>query len=125
MRLTTARARRSGLSRRPACGWRFFIGTSPTIRPPALSSMRAISFRSHRKSPTELATWLARMVPLESRLLETDGPWPYRGPFEGRATEPAMVLDAAGAVARALSLEREMVGAMTTANARKLFRIAT
>ncbi len=68
---------------------------------------------------------LARMVPLESMLLETDGPWPYRGPFEGRATEPAMVLDAAGAVARALSLEREMVGAMTTANARKLFRIAT
>jgi TatD DNase family protein len=66
---------------------------------------------------------LARMVPLDRMLLETDGPWPYTGPFEGRATEPAMIVETAVAIARVLNVSRELVASATTANARKLFRI--
>ncbi len=66
---------------------------------------------------------LAKMVPLGRMLLETDGPWPHRGPFEGRPTEPAMVIDTVDALARILNVRRELVGAVTTTNARMLFRI--
>jgi TatD DNase family protein len=66
---------------------------------------------------------LARSIPLGRMLVETDGPWPYGGPFAGRPTEPAMVVEAVDAVAKLLGLRRELVGAVTTANARALFRI--
>src|SRR5215472_210596 len=66
---------------------------------------------------------LAKMVPLGRMLLETDGPWPHGGPFENRPTEPAMIVETVDAVARALTVRRELVGAVTTTNTRMLFRI--
>lgn len=66
---------------------------------------------------------LAKIVPLGRLLLETDGPWPYEGPFQGRATEPSMILDTVDALARVLNIRRELVGAVTSTNARMLFRI--
>jgi len=66
---------------------------------------------------------LARMVPLGRMLVETDGPWPFGGPFEGCPTEPSMVVETVEAIARVLKLRRELVGAVTTTNARMLFRI--
>jgi TatD DNase family protein len=66
---------------------------------------------------------LARSIPLGRMMVETDGPWPYGGPFAGRPTEPAMVVEAVDAIAKVLGLRRELVGAVTTANARGLFRI--
>jgi len=66
---------------------------------------------------------LARMIPLARMMVETDGPWPHDGPFKGRPTEPAMVVEAVDAIAQVLSVRRELVGAVTTANARMLFRI--
>jgi len=66
---------------------------------------------------------LARMVPLDRMLLETDGPWPYAGPFKGRATEPAMIVETAAVIAQILNVSREQVAAATTANAQALFRI--
>jgi TatD DNase family protein len=66
---------------------------------------------------------LAKRVPLGQMLVETDGPWPYQGPFEGRPTEPTMVIDTVEAIARVLNVRKELVGAVTTTNARMLFRI--
>jgi len=66
---------------------------------------------------------LAKMVPLGRMLLETDGPWPHGGPFETRPTEPAMIVETVDAVASTLNVRREVVGAVTTANARMLFRM--
>jgi TatD DNase family protein len=66
---------------------------------------------------------LAKMVPLGRLLLETDGPCPHGGPFESRPTEPAMIVETVDAVARTLSVRRELVGAVTTTNTRMLFRI--
>ncbi len=66
---------------------------------------------------------LARSIPLNRILVETDGPWPHGGPFADRPTEPAMVVEAVDAIAKVLGLRRELVGAVITANARALFRI--
>ncbi|HEY6394891.1 MAG TPA: TatD family hydrolase [Candidatus Binataceae bacterium] len=67
---------------------------------------------------------LARKVPLGLMMVETDGPWPHGGPFEGRPTEPAMIVDTVEAIARVLGVRRELVGAITATNARNLFRLA-
>lgn len=40
---------------------------------------------------------LARRYPPELVMAETDGPWPFEGPFTGRATHPAMVHETAAA----------------------------
>ncbi|MFC6653004.1 TatD family hydrolase [Paenibacillus rhizoplanae] len=40
---------------------------------------------------------LARRYPPELVMAETDGPWPFEGPFTGRTTHPAMVHDVAAA----------------------------
>ncbi|QYR19836.1 TatD family hydrolase [Paenibacillus sp. sptzw28] len=43
---------------------------------------------------------LVRRYPVELMMTETDGPWPFEGPFSGRPTMPCMVKDAAAAIAR-------------------------
>ncbi|WP_274651595.1 TatD family hydrolase [Paenibacillus humicola] len=42
---------------------------------------------------------LVRTYPLELTMTETDGPWPFEGPFAGKPTRPAMVKEAAKAIA--------------------------
>lgn len=66
---------------------------------------------------------LAKMVPLANLMVETDGPWPYRGPFAGRMTEPAMVADAVAAIASIKRVATEYVAEAATSNTKSLFRI--
>lgn len=42
---------------------------------------------------------LVRSYPLELLMVETDGPWPFEGPYAGRSTRPAMAKGAAAKVA--------------------------
>jgi TatD DNase family protein len=67
---------------------------------------------------------LARMLPLEKMLVETDGPWPYGGPFAGKLTEPAMVKDVVAAVAHLKCATFEEIATTTTANAQALFGVS-
>lgn len=50
---------------------------------------------------------LARVYPTDQVMVETDGPWPFEGPFSGQTTHPKMVNDAAAAWAniRGIPLE--------------------
>jgi TatD DNase family protein len=66
---------------------------------------------------------LARMLPGDRILVETDGPWPYRGQFAGRLTEPAMIKEVVAAIAHLRCTTFEEIATSTTANARVLFRI--
>ena len=66
---------------------------------------------------------LARMLPSDRILVETDGPWPYGGQFAGRLTEPAMIKDVVAAIAHLRCTTFDEIAAVTTANARALFRI--
>ncbi|UVI32445.1 TatD family hydrolase [Paenibacillus spongiae] len=42
---------------------------------------------------------LVKQYPLELMMTETDGPWPFEGPFAGERTEPLMVRHVAGKIA--------------------------
>jgi TatD DNase family protein len=65
----------------------------------------------------------ARAVPRERLLLETDAPDQTPRPLRGR-NEPAFLPAIAAAVAGALGLAVGELDALTTANARRLFRLA-
>jgi TatD DNase family protein len=64
----------------------------------------------------------ARAVPPGKLLLETDAPDQTPRPRRGR-NEPAYLAEIAAAVARALGATVDEVDALTTANARALFRL--
>ena len=66
---------------------------------------------------------LARMLPANRMLVETDGPWPYGGQFAGRPTEPAFIKETVASIAHLRCTTIEDIATATTANARALFGI--
>jgi TatD DNase family protein len=66
---------------------------------------------------------LARMLPANRMLVETDGPWPYGGQFAGRLTEPAFIKETVASIAHLLCTTIDEIATSTTANARALFGI--
>jgi TatD DNase family protein len=67
---------------------------------------------------------LAGIVPLDQMMVETDGPWPYGGAFEGKATEPYFLADVVSAIATIRAEPLDTVAHVLAANARTLFGIA-
>lgn len=43
---------------------------------------------------------LVHQYPLEQMMIETDGPWPFEGPFLGRMTHPNMMIQSIKAIAK-------------------------
>lgn len=66
---------------------------------------------------------VARQVPLERLLIETDAPFLAPEPHRGRTNEPALVRPVAEELARIKDLPFEEVAAATTRNFFKLFRV--
>lgn len=66
---------------------------------------------------------LARVFPLDRILLETDGPWPFEGPFSGLVTEPPMIAKTAQALADIRGLTLQEVRTAVRDNARRLYGI--
>jgi TatD DNase family protein len=66
---------------------------------------------------------LVAAVPLGNLVIETDGPWPYGGEFEGLPTEPTFLWRIVDAVAAIKGLAREDVGEIVTRNTMRLFRL--
>ena len=64
-----------------------------------------------------------RKTPRDRIVIETDSPYLAPIPHRGRKNEPAFVRHVGEAVARALDLSVEEVDAMTTANAKRLYRL--
>lgn len=52
---------------------------------------------------------LVQRYPLELMMVETDGPWPFEGPFDGRSTEPAMIVDVITEIAKIKQLTVDAV----------------
>lgn len=65
----------------------------------------------------------ARLIPPESLLLETDGPFLAPDPFRGKRNEPLYLLYTADKIADLREMTIEEVAAATTANACRLFSI--
>lgn len=66
---------------------------------------------------------LVALVPDERLLVETDAPFLAPQPVRGKKNEPAFVAHTAGHVARLRNTDMETLAAMTTQNARRLFRL--
>jgi len=67
---------------------------------------------------------VARRVPDERLLVETDCPWLAPVPHRGRRNQPAYVADTAGFVAELRGTTRTALAARTTENFRRLFPLA-
>ena len=65
---------------------------------------------------------VAREVPLESMLIETDSPYLAPIPFRGKTNQPAYVRFVAEEIARLKGISTEAVGEATTANFFRLFK---
>ena len=65
---------------------------------------------------------VAREVPLENMLIETDSPYLAPIPFRGKTNQPAYVRFVAAEIARLKGISMEAVGEATTANFFKLFK---
>lgn len=67
---------------------------------------------------------VARRVPLDRLLLETDSPYLAPVPHRGKPNEPAWVVEVAECIARERGISIEEVAMQTTANFYRLFRAA-
>ena len=67
---------------------------------------------------------IARDVPADRLLVETDAPYLAPVPFRGKRNEPAYVAKTAAAVAELRGVTPDALAAQTTANFRRLFRRA-
>jgi TatD DNase family protein len=67
---------------------------------------------------------VAKRVPLERMLIETDSPYLAPVPFRGKTNEPGLVKYVAEEIARQRGVPFEQIAAATTANFFKLFKIA-
>jgi TatD DNase family protein len=63
---------------------------------------------------------LVHAYPLEQIMVETDGPWPFEGPFHGRMTHPAMMEESLKIIAKLKDIPVEDV-AKTVLDTTKLF----
>lgn len=67
---------------------------------------------------------LVEAVPLESLLVESDGPWPYQGEFAGLPSGPWLVSRVAEEVAKIKGLPVDEVAYQISANTCRLFDLA-
>ncbi|OPA80123.1 DNAase [Paenibacillus selenitireducens] len=51
---------------------------------------------------------LVRVYPIEQMMVETDGPWPFEGPYQGEQTHPKMVWDVVHTIAVLKGISYEM-----------------
>jgi TatD DNase family protein len=66
---------------------------------------------------------VARSLPLDRVLVETDSPYLAPMPFRGKRNEPAYVVHTARCLAELHNLTIEEIGDITTANARRIFAL--
>jgi len=66
---------------------------------------------------------VARALPLQSMLIETDGPFLAPVPFRGKRNTPELILHTAEKIAQLRDIPLETVAAQTTDNARALFNL--
>jgi TatD DNase family protein len=66
---------------------------------------------------------VAREIPAERLLIETDAPYLAPKPYRGKRNEPAYVMETARCLAEIRTIPAEELERLTAANARRLFRI--
>jgi TatD DNase family protein len=84
-----------------------------------------ISFAGNSTYPkTQNIRDVAREIPLDRMLIETDSPFLAPQPYRGKRNEPAYVAEVARTLASVRNLSPEEVAASTAANFRRFFHLA-
>ena len=65
---------------------------------------------------------LAKKVPIGQLLLETDGPWPFNGPFENSDTSPLLLKDIAETISKIKVLPIERIIEITENNTNEFYK---
>lgn len=87
-------------------------------------SLSGIAAFAPRNNETENSLWpVARVVPKDRLLIETDAPYLTPPPHRSERNEPHFVMHVASAVAQARGVSVEELAAFTTANAMRIFQI--
>ncbi|MGX9133176.1 TatD family hydrolase [Rummeliibacillus sp. JY-2-4R] len=66
---------------------------------------------------------LVSHYPLEQIMVETDGPWPFEGPFTGQMTHPKMIKETIGKIAEIKQEPINIVESKLFENAKRFYRI--
>jgi len=66
---------------------------------------------------------LVQDYPLEQIMVETDGPWPFEGPFTGKMTHPAMMKESILKIAEIKNLSETEVSERLFKNTKKIYGI--
>lgn len=64
---------------------------------------------------------VARLAPLEQMMIETDGPWPFSGPFEGIPTTPMFLKDVVRKIAELKNCPETKIMEQTVKNTKKIY----
>jgi TatD DNase family protein len=84
-----------------------------------------ISFAGNSTYPkTQNIRDVARDIPLDRILIETDSPFLAPQPYRGKRNEPAYVAEVARTLASVRNLSPEEAAATTSANFRRFFQLA-
>jgi TatD DNase family protein len=67
--------------------------------------------------------WLAARYPIELMMVETDGPWPFEGPFEGVQTNPGMIINVIKEIAKIKNLSEQQTASILLNNTRQFYRL--
>lgn len=65
---------------------------------------------------------LVERYPLGQMMVETDGPWPFEGPFTGKMTVPVMVIEVVKEIARLKKLPMQQVAETVLSNTLRLYQ---
>jgi TatD DNase family protein len=66
---------------------------------------------------------LVDTYPLEQMMIETDGPWPFKGPFHGKLTHPNMMMESIYMIAKIKNLPRAHVSESILQNSKAFYKI--
>ncbi|GGN51862.1 TatD family hydrolase [Oceanobacillus indicireducens] len=66
---------------------------------------------------------IAKQYPLEQLMVETDGPWPFSGPFENKRTHPKMLHESIKVIAHLKQIDRTAVYQQIYENTRSFFTL--
>lgn len=72
---------------------------------------------------SEVLREIAREIPLENILIETDSPWLAPHPYRGKTNEPSYVIETAKTIAQVKGISFEEVAQTTFKNTQHLFRL--
>ncbi|WP_397537082.1 TatD family hydrolase [Rummeliibacillus pycnus] len=66
---------------------------------------------------------LVQHYPLEQMMVETDGPWPFEGPFDGQMTHPKMIKASIEKIAQIKQQPIEQVASVLYENTKRFYNI--